>query len=130
MKFKKLTTLLIFLITTGMVFSGPLHQEYEKTKKEIKEKKDTPEMRKAQLETTLLINLQRTLNRYFRYSDYKKIKTTDFKYEKADYIAISKENREYIYYIKYKSFIGKFIFPVNPETNLTYPSQEKILKKK
>lgn len=102
--------------------AGPIKNEYYKVVDQKKNAKDTPEKRKAQLEETLVYAMRMAMHRLFNDPDASKITVKDFQYERSDL-------NPYMYYIKYKNYIGYFIFPNNPEYYLLIPAEQKFLDK-
>ena len=94
---------------------GGIISEYKKIMQKKGEDSKSPEVLKAQLESTLTKSLQNAMFRYHNYQDYLTIKSKDFKYEKA------KEDN-YTYYIKFKFKISKLIFSkiINKHKNIFF----------
>lgn len=119
---RKLALLALAYFVSIPVYSGPIEDEYNRTRDEIEKLKDNPQLRKEQLEKTLTRSLQRALLRYFNYPEYDKAELKEGSYERS-------EIDPYTYYYKYKDFVGYFTYSVDPEKYLAVPVSEKILQK-
>ncbi|RME93476.1 MAG: hypothetical protein D6767_00890 [Candidatus Hydrogenedentota bacterium] len=120
---KKVTTAILLLGLISTISAGPIKDEYYKVENTLRNLKDTPEKRKAQLERTLVYSVRMAMKRLFNDQDWNKITIKDFQYERSDL-------NPHMYYIKYKTYIGYFVFPNSPEYYLVLPSEQKFLDKR
>ena len=115
---------LLFLIFafTSLVHSGPIFEEYKKIEADKRLHKNSPEKLKAQLEKTLLGSLKITMLKFFDYPDYEDIGSADFAYESIG-------EARFTYYVKYKTFLGYFIYANDPSQYFLTPIKVKFTNK-
>ncbi len=118
----KITVIVTALTLASAIFAGPIEDEYNRTRDEIEKMRETPEMKKEQLQRTLNRSLQRALLRYYNLPDYDKAELAEGSYERS-------EVDPYTFYYKYKDYVGYFTYSVDPEKYLAVPVSEKILLK-
>lgn len=119
---KKYTIIIASLLFAGVIFAGPIKDEFFKTVHDIEKLDSTEEARKKQLQSTIELSLKRALLRYYNYPEHSKIKVTEDNYEQSDM-------DKFTYYIKYEQFIGYFSYSNDPAKYFSNPRDERILIK-
>jgi len=120
MKWTSIFTMAAMLATT--LYAGAIRDDYFKTRDDIEKSKDTPESRKAFLESNIQRSLRRLLVRYYGYVNPEKIKISASNYEQS-------EKDKLTYYFKFEEYVGFLTFSNNPEYYYAVPREEKVMQK-
>lgn len=119
---KRISLIILATALTTTIFAGAIRDDYFKTRDDIEKGKDTPESRKAFLETNIQRSLRRLLVRYYGYVNPEKIKIAASNYEQS-------EKDKLTYYFKFEEYVGFLTFSNNPEYYYAVPREEKVLQK-
>ena len=119
---KKLFSLFLVSGLASIVHSGPISEEYKQIERDRRIEKNSQVTKKGQLQKTLLSSLKLAMLKFFDYSDYNKIKTTDFSYEAV-------EGDKLTYYVKYKAYLGYFVYNSDPSRYFLTPVKVKFTSK-
>ena len=119
---KHISFLFFVFVLSSLTYSGPVFEEYKKVEKEKRLRKNTPAKQKAQLKKTLLISLKAAMLKFFDYPDYDEISENDFIYELV-------KGDTFTYYVKYKTFLGYFIYVNDPSQYFLTPIEVRFISK-
>ncbi|MDH5719257.1 MAG: hypothetical protein OEZ13_01420 [Spirochaetia bacterium] len=121
-KYLFIFVILLFISVVSGIFAGSIEDEFNQAAYDKKNPVKTDAEKKAQLESSLLLPIKRTLLQNVEYDDYEKIKASDFDYERS-------VQNQMIYYLKYKTYLLYLVYSIDPEEYLTYPTIVKVIKK-
>ena len=115
----------ILLFISGLasaVYSGPIFEEYTQIEREKRIEKNNNIKQKNQLKKTLLSSLKLTMLKFFDYPEHEKISIADFSYETT-------EEAKLTYYVKYKDYLGYFVYNNDPGQYFLTPVEVKFVSK-
>ncbi|MGV3666245.1 MAG: LIC11625 family surface-exposed protein [Leptospira bouyouniensis] len=118
----------IFLICCCVTFlfsqqNSGLAEEFSKLEDHLRNPKLTEEQKKKNFESNMVSSVRSTLSKRFA-NPKKELKELKFQ-------DLQSERREgtNTFYVKYKNYYFQYLFPVDPETYVTSPSEEIVLEK-
>ncbi|XDD44180.1 hypothetical protein AB3N58_07545 [Leptospira sp. WS60.C2] len=103
--------------------STGLAEEFTKLEDHIRNPKLTDEQKKKNFEANMVSSVRSTLTK--RFSNPKK-ELKDLKFQD---LQTERPEGTNTFYVKYKNFYFQYLFPVDPETYVTLPSEEIVLEK-
>lgn len=100
-----------------------LAEEFTKLEDYLRNPKLTEEQRKKNFETNLVSSVRSTLSKRLANpkKDLKDLKFQDLQSERSE--------GTNTFFVKYKNYYFQYLFPVDPETYVTSPSEEIVLEK-
>ena len=100
--------------------AGPLQDKFKVLEEKENNANPDPALRQTQLKSTLTKSMRIGLVSYFSYAKYADVTSKDITYEMV-------VNDKFAYYVKYKQFIGYFIYSQDPALYYVSPFKQKFL---
>lgn len=118
--------ILLFSCCVTFLFSqqnSGLAEEFSRLEDHLRNPKLTEEQKKKNFESNMVNSVRSTLSKRFA-NPKKELKELKFQ-------DLQSERREgtNTFYVKYKNYYFQYLFPVDPETYVTSPSEEIVLEK-
>ncbi|EMY68694.1 LIC11625 family surface-exposed protein [Leptospira vanthielii] len=117
---------ILVLLPVSFVYAqqnSGLAEEFTKLEDYLRNPKLTEEQKKKNFENNMVSSVRSTLSK--RLSNPKK----DLKDLKFQDLQMERQEGTNTFFVKYKNFYFQYLFPVDPETYITSPSEEIVLEK-
>ncbi|EMY61860.1 LIC11625 family surface-exposed protein [Leptospira terpstrae] len=117
---------IIILFPVTVIFAqqnSGLAEEFTKLEDYLRNPKLTEEQKKKNFETNMVSSVRSTLSKRLANpkKDLKELKFQDLQTERPE--------GTNTFFVKYKNYYFQYLFPVDPETYVTSPSEEIVLEK-